>query len=394
MKKFNIENKLKAIEMYKKGASGKEIFKKLFSEIDISKYQENYASKTISAWKRKQNKGSKANRFKKVQEQLKILEIEVAILKKESVLFPLLRKELKLKRSKERKFEIIYEVKKENSNFSLKTLLKFYSVSSSGYYKYTNEKDEREEKDFSLFVQINTIFEKKKGKKGYRQIAMDLYKNHKQVYRIMKKYGLKAKIRKVNPARVTLKKNKENMFVKNILSREFKQKTPYTFASTDITYLKYQKSSIFAFLSVVKDLATGEILSWELSKTMDLKLVLDTIDNLEIYFQKNDLELNKLLLHSDQGFQYTNIKYHQRLKGLTITQSMSRKGNSVDNAPIESFFGHMKDEVGYNKLNFKDLFNLIEEYMLEYNQQRKQWNRKKMTPVCYREYLFEKNFAL
>jgi transposase InsO family protein len=313
---------------------------------------------------------NKTLKLRELQKELKKLEIKVALMEKESVLFPNLRKEKKLKRNKEKKFETIYQVKTENDQFSLNKLLKFYSLSSSGYYKYIKEKELRKEKDFRLFLQINQIFNKSKEKKGYRRISMDLGLNHKKVHRIMKKYGLRAKIRRINNARVSLKKNKENRFVQNILNRAFNQKTPHTFASTDITYLKHK--NIFSFLSVTKDLASGEVLSYKLSKKMDLDLVLKSINDLRSYFIKNNLKLDNLILHSDQGFQYTNKKYYNKLKELGITQSMSRRGNSVDNAPIESFFGHMKDEIEYRNLNFNELKLVIDKYMLEYNQQRKQ----------------------
>ena len=149
---------------------------------------------------------------------------------------------------------------------------------------------------------------------------------------------------------------------------------------------------MFSFLSVIKDLASGEVIAWRLSKTMDLDLVLNTINDLEKYFKDNNLDLSKLLLHSDQGFQYTNLAYYNKLKKLKITQSMSRKGNSVDNAPIESFFSHFKDEVEYKHLNFKQVHNLIGKYMLKYNYKRKQWSRMRLAPVHYRNYLL--NFAL
>jgi len=164
--------------------------------------------------------------------------------------------------------------------------------------------------------------------------------------------------------------------VKNLLNREFKQSTPNTYASTDITNIKHQNR--FSFLSVVKDIASGEVLTWRLSREMNLNLVMDTIDDLEAYFEKNNLDLTKLLLHSDQGFQYTNIDYHNRLKKLNIIQSMSRRGSSVDNAPIESFFGHLKDEIEYSKLNFSELDSLIDRCMLEYNYERKQWGRQRI----------------
>jgi transposase InsO family protein len=83
--------------------------------------------------------------------------------------------------------------------------------------------------------------------------------NLKKIRRIMKKYGLICKIRRVNKARVSLQKNIENQEVANLLNRKFKQNIPYSFASTDITYLKHQGR--FSFLSVIKDLATGEILT-------------------------------------------------------------------------------------------------------------------------------------
>ena len=274
----------------------------------------------------------------------------------------------------------------------MKTLCNIASVSVSGYYKYFKEKDKRESKDEKDYLLIKKVFDDNRGKAGARTIKMNLdtVMNLKKIRRIMGKYGLVCKIRRVNKARVSLQKNLENRYVPNLLNRQFNQSIPYRFASTDITYIKHQGR--FSFLSAVKDLATGEVLVWRLSKCMDLDLVLKTIDDLEKYFKDNKLDLSKLLLHSDQGFQYTNLAYHEKLKKLKITQSMSRRGNSVDNAPIESFFGHFKDEVDYKHLNFIELEKLINEYMLEYNYKRKQWGRERLAPVFYRDYLL--NFAV
>jgi transposase InsO family protein len=105
---------------------------------------------------------------------------------------------------------------------------------------------------------------------------------------------------------------------------------------------------------------------------MNLDLVLKTIDNLEKYYLKNSISLKNTLLHSDQGFQYTNLSYHKKLKDLGIIQSMSRKGNSIDNAIIETFFGHLKDEIITKDLDFNQLKKEIDKYMVEYNYQRKQ----------------------
>ena len=271
-------------------------------------------------------------------------------------------------------------------------LCKIAKVSVSGYYYFLNNKERKNKRDRKDYPLIKTVFDKKKGKIGARTIKMELESigkvmNLKKIRRIMKKYGLACKIRRVNKARVTLKKNKEDMFVKNLLKRRFKQYTPYTFLSTDITYLKH--NGVFSFLSTIKDLSSGEILVWELSRYMNLDFVLDTIDNLEMYYKVRKLSIKNVLVHSDQGFQYTNLEYHEKLKRLGITQSMSRRGNSVDNAPIESFFGHMKDEIDYKYLNFNQLKELIDEYMLEYNYKRKQWGRQRMAPVIYRNYLLK-----
>lgn len=94
------------------------------------------------------------------------------------------------------------------------------------------------------------------------------------------------------------------------------------------------------------------------------------------------------ILHSDQGFHYTSPVFQKKVKKLGITQSMSRKGNCWDNAPMESFFGHFKDEVCYKECNsLKELKRVVNTYIKEYNYQRYQWGLNKMTPVQYRSHL-------
>ena len=104
--------------------------------------------------------------------------------------------------------------------------------------------------------------------------------------------------------------------------------------------------------------------------------------------KKNTIKLDNVLIHSDQGFHYTNPEYRKLLKENRVIQSMSRKGNCIDNAPMESFFGHLKDELDYkNCITFKELVDKIDEYMYYYNNERFQWGRNKMTPVQYRSHL-------
>lgn len=208
--------------------------------------------------------------------------------------------------------------------------------------------------------------------------------NHKKIIRIMKKYHLFVKIRTSNHYKAIMKKSLEHRTCENILNRDFKQNIPYTSLSTDITYIPFNHR--FAYLSVVKDIASREILGWNISKHLEMELVLDTIENMKL-----NLTLSEdVMIHSDQGFHYTNPQYIEKLKKLRMIQSMSRKGNCIDNAPIESFFGHLKDEVDYkNCKTFEEVNLLIEDYMEYYNNNRQQWNLKKMTPVDYRNHLLD-----
>lgn len=257
-------------------------------------------------------------------------------------------------------------------------------VSISGYYKWLKTCD-KEDKDFNDYLLIKEIFDNKKQKAGWRTIQMNLTvpMNHKKIQRIMKKYSLFCKIRRTNPYKMIAKKTAEHRVYENILNREFNIVTPYHFFSTDITYIFYNHTLVY--LSVIKDIATGEVVAWKVSKRLEMSIVLDTLINLR---DTLTFSLKDILIHSDQGFHYTNPEYICRVKELGMIQSMSRKGNCIDNCPIESFFGHFKDDVDYKQCkSFEELCLLINQYMKYYNYERKQWARKKMTPVDYRNHL-------
>lgn len=124
------------------------------------------------------------------------------------------------------------------------------------------------------------------------------------------------------------------------------------------------------------------MVAWYVDQHLHLPLVLKTLEKL------NKKDFNGALLHSDQGWHYTHPTYIKQLLDLTITQSMSRKGNCIDNAPMESFFGHMKDEIEYADCeSLDDLRKRIDEYMYYYNHKRPQWNKNKMTPIQYRDHM-------
>jgi transposase InsO family protein len=202
--------------------------------------------------------------------------------------------------------------------------------------------------------------------------------NHKKIIRIKNKYGLTTKIRKKDPYKNIMKKTQEHRTFANKLDRKFNQKVPFRVFCTDITYIPFNNR--FAYLSVVKDIATGEIVAWHILPYLTIPLVLETLKKLESY--KN------AIIHSDQGVHYTNPDYIGEVKALDMIQSMSRKGNCIDNAPIESFFGHMKDEIDYKDCKtFIELYLIIENYIQYYNHERAQWNKNKMTPVEFRDHL-------
>jgi len=262
-------------------------------------------------------------------------------------------------------------------------LCKITKTSKSGYYKWLKTADQIP-KDHPDYLLIKEAFETGKSKYGWRQVRMYLERkkkvimNHKKIIRLMREYNFVAKIRRRNPYKAIMKKTAEHRTFKNILDRNFNQIIPRKVFSTDITYLFY--NSRVAYLSVTKDIATGEIVAWHASQHITMELVLGTISQMGQY--------QNALIHSDQGFHYTNPEYIKEVKIYGMTQSMSIKGNCIDNAPIESFFGHLKDDVDYkNCKTFEELYQLIKNYIQYYNTERAQWDKNKMTPVEYRDHL-------
>jgi putative transposase len=261
-------------------------------------------------------------------------------------------------------------------------------VSRSGYYVWLKQLDELD-KDYDDYLIIKEIFEKGKRKLGWRSIQMHLLSdygmsmNNKKIKRIKNKYGLITKIRRKNPYKAIMKKTQEHRTFDNILDRDFKQNTPGKVLCTDITYLYYGQCNK-AYLSVIKDIASKEVVSWKVSNNLSMKFVLDSVDEL----RNNKILNSKAIIHSDQGFHYTNPEYIKKVRDLKLIQSMSRKGNCIDNAPIESFFGHLKDDVDHKQAKtYNELSDMINKYMDYYNNHRYQWEIKKMTPVQYRNHL-------
>lgn len=189
------------------------------------------------------------------------------------------------------------------------------------------------------------------------------------------------KIRRVKRSGNTFEeKHIENTF-KNRLNTVFDCKTPSEIFHTDITYIKYVYGRKNAYLSEVKEQAIREIPAYEISESLDLSFVITTLEKLA-----DKTADNSTIIHSDHGIHYTSKVYRDKLKEIGIEGAMSRRARCVDNAPIETFFGHMKDEINFKKIEtYQEVVETIHNY--DYNNTRPQWTLKKMTPIEYQNHL-------
>ena len=276
-------------------------------------------------------------------------------------------------------------------------------VSRSGYYAYEARKrdglaDPREAKDCADFLVVKEVHGFKGRPKGSRQIAMLMPKlfgtsmNRKKIQRLMRKYGLECPIRRANPLRKIAKALQTNSVFSNKLNRQFAIGRPGEHLLTDISYLYYgPHGERRCCLSAIKDASTNEIVVWTLSETIDMPFVIEMLRKLDSV----DWLPGTFLLHSDQGCHYTSREYRKYLSDRGICQSMSRRGNCWDNAPMESFFGHAKDELHLRRcLTFGEVVTEIADYIDYYNNWRPQAGLGKMAPVEFREYLLAKPVGL
>ena len=300
------------------------------------------------------------------------------------------------------RFEIIYELlSKEDNVLSVSMLCDIAGVSRSGYYNWVNSADIREEqelKDRADFEQILVAYSKRGYDKGAKGIYMTLIHqtppivmNIKKIRRLMKKYGLICNIRKANPYRRMAKAIKTNNVADNLLKREFTSYGPRMVLLTDITYIPY--NGVFCYLSTILDAFTKQILSYVLSESLEVDFVLQTVNQM---VEKHGVSLKTdTMIHSDQGCHYTSCSFIQLVKDKGLRQSMSRRGNCWDNAPQESFFGHMKDEIDISQCKqFIEVKIIIDDWMKYYNNDRYQWQLAKLAPNEYYEYVVTGNYPL
>lgn len=252
---------------------------------------------------------------------------------------------------------------------------------------YYHEQSEQKDKYSSLKILIKRIYDKHKGRYGYRRITAEICKNgqlinHKSVLKIMKILGLKSLIRR---KKYKSYKGEQGKIAPNILERAFKTPAPKQKWVTDVTEFKVKDKKLY--LSPIMDLYNQEIISYELSERPDFNQI--TVMLKKAFRKLKDG--SNLIFHSDQGWQYQMRQYQHLLKEKGITQSMSRKGNCLDNAIIENFFGTLKSELFYiQKFNsIEHLKRAIKEYINYYNNERIKSNLNKMSPVEYRTHYYK-----
>lgn len=230
--------------------------------------------------------------------------------------------------------------------------------------------------------QIHTICTANKGRYGYRRVTMELRKrgyivNHKVVMRLMKEENLTCRVRM---KKYRSYRGEVGRVAPNVIQRDFHATRPYEKLATDITEFALFGEKLY--LSPLMDMYNGEILSYVISERPVFQQVIDMLDRgFEVIPDDS-----KPILHSDQGWQYPHCVFQMKLREKEWTQSMSRKGNCLDNSVMENFFGLLKSELLYlcEFESLEDFRTQLEDYMDYYNNRRIKVKLKGMSPVEYR----------
>ena len=201
--------------------------------------------------------------------------------------------------------------------------------------------------------------------------------NHKTVEKLMKELGLKALIRKV---KYRSYKGDVGRIAPNLLERNFASNKPNEKWLTDVTQVDIKGEKMY--LSPILDTFNGEIITYTISDRPDLKMVINMIKKAK---RKKNID-DKIIIHSDQGWHYQHAKYRKMVEDMGMTQSMSRKGNCLDNAMMENFFGIMKSELLYlfEFDSMKQFKRKLVKYIYYYNNHRIKLRLKGKSPVKYR----------
>ncbi|MCH4158079.1 MAG: IS3 family transposase [Acidaminococcaceae bacterium] len=273
---------------------------------------------------------------------------------------------------------VVFELK---ARFPLKALLKFAKLARSTYYAIIKSLH-RADKYAEIRARIHHICESNFGRYGYRRVTAEMHRqniciNHKVVMRLMEEEGLTSKVRM---KKYRSYRGQVGKIAPNIIDRDFAADKPNQKWTTDITEFSLFGKKLY--LSPILDMFNGEIVSYDISTAPALPQVMNM---LEKAFAKVK-ETKGIIFHSDQGWQYQHTYYQKTLKNHGIIQSMSRKGNCLDNSVMENFFGLLKSELLYLQefKSLEDFEKKLHEYIYYYNNKRIKLKLKGMSPVEYR----------
>ena len=323
----------------------------------------------------------------------------IALERLTSISFALIKQKVPILRGDERKMlcKWIQQLPEDPSGqFTIRTTLDKVGMSKSSYYAilknhdYGKREEERMVNDEHDVTLIRNVLSYKGFAKGARQVYMQMQDvtgkqfGLNKIRRLMKKYDLHTDIRKANQSRKNalefLNRNKKP----NLVKRRFRLYRPNALYLTDVTYLDYGAEQR-AYGSAAIDPVTGRLITLLAGGSNDLELALTTLQSLTVAQVSQDV-----ILHSDQGTLYLNETFQRAAKEAGFIQSMSKRGNCCDNAPQESFFGHFKDECPYQEAEtLEELKKMLADYAYYYNNERKQWSRKRMTPVAFERHLLD-----
>ena len=278
--------------------------------------------------------------------------------------------------------------------FTRKEILHQIGIARSVYYQYAGDPDfgmgeiHKKEKDEADARLVKMVIDYKSFRKGSRQIYMLLPRltgrhiSLKKIRRIMKTYGMECGIRRHDLSSRGRKAYEEGAVKPNLLRRRFRLYRPNKVRVTDVTYLDYgdRKRS---YGSALMDPVTGRLVAFVVSEKNNLEMALETLRISDSHPCEDGG-----IFHSDQGALYKSGTFQKEVLERGLEQSMSKKGNCWDNATQESFFGHFKDECDYASCaEIGELKKLVEEYSWYYNNERGMWDKSRMTPAEYEEYL-------
>lgn len=264
----------------------------------------------------------------------------------------------------------------------LDVLLDVAELPRATYY-YHHKRQTVQDKYGEIKEQITLVYTENKGRYGYRRITLALRNrgyvvNHKTVQKLMKELGI---ICRVRMKKYRSYKGEIGKIAPNLLDRDFKAERPNLKWVTDVTEFNLFGQKLY--LSPILDLCSSNIVSYTISDRPVLSMVTSMLDKAFATIPDD----TGLILHSDQGWQYQHKQYQQMLKKKCIRQSMSRKGNCLDNAVMENFFGLLKSELLYLQ-DFTSIEHFVaelSEYLDYYNYRRIKVKLKGLPPVLHRQ---------